>query len=120
MAGPRAEDRDEPVGELLDHRLAMAPEDGHGRLAAAAHHVLEHLRIQRLASTADAHVSRDADHLAPRRQRLLLLRAVEQREQRRRGRQPEVLGQLAARGARGGERLGAATAELQRADELAA
>ena len=118
VAGAGAEDRHEPVGELLDHRLAMAPEDRHGRLAAAAHHVLEHLRIQRLASPADAHVRRDADHLAPRRQRLLLLRAVEQREQRRRGRQPEVLGQLAPRGARGGQRLGPATAELQRVDQL--
>ena len=67
---------------------------------------------------ADAHVRRDADHLAPRRQRLLLLRAVEQREQRRRGREPEVLGELAPRGARGGERLGPATAELQRVDQL--
>ena len=84
----------------------------------SAHRLLEHLRIQRIAAVAEAHVGRDADHLAPRGQRRPLLRAVEQGDQRRRRREAEVVGELPPGDTRGGERLGPAAAELQRPHEL--
>ena len=118
VARPAPEHREQAVRELLDHRVAVALKHRHRRLDAEAHRLLEHLGIQRLAAVAEAHVGRDADHLAPGRQRRLLLRAVEQRGERRRRREAEVVGELAPGDAGGGERLGPAAAELQRPHEL--
>ena len=120
VARPRAEDGDEPVGEPLHHRVSVAPQHGRRLVAAAAHHLLEHLRVERPDALGAAHVGRDADHLAARRQRLLALHAVEQRDELGRGREPEVVGQRPARPSRGLERLGPAPAALEGPDELEA
>ena len=97
VARADAEDGHEPVGQALDHRVAVAAQHGRRLVGAAAHHLLEHLRIERPDLLGAAHVGRDADDLAPRRERVLALDAVEQPGEPRRRFEAELVGQRAPR-----------------------
>ena len=120
-----AEDHGDPVGEQLERRAAVAPGDLLRRRVAAPDDLAQELGVERRAGAGRAHVDPDADDVASRRPRcghagLVAQDRALERAQLGRGVEPELVAERGAKLVVGGERVGLATAAVEREHQLAA